>query len=132
LDVGDVVAGNYETTIYVIITTSDDWYINNAKVWYGTDANDLPVTKSSNPLRGKFPVNEDFVPSQTSITYTIDFNDIGETIEAGSSVYLSVHTNVEMEYLEDDEPMIRIESAWGEGTEIGGKAWGWYLQYEVQ
>lgn len=127
LDIGKVIIGNDEDTLFVTIETNKDWLMTNTKVFVGA-ADDIPVTKKGNPVRGKFTYKTDHAPFIGTFTYKILLADLGKEFV--------VATHADVVSIEKEKNKIIVtgeETAWGYGdATFDGNAWGWYLNYKVK
>lgn len=130
LVVGTVTIGNDDENIFVTFEVTGEWLMANTKVFLGTDASQIPVTKTGNPIRGKFTQDVTHNPYVTSFTHVFPIGDF----EPGDVLVIAAHSTVLiLEEVEGEMVIVRVETAWGEGENaFQGKAWGWYAMYTIQ
>ncbi len=130
LVVGTVTIGNDDENIFVTFEVTGDWWLANTKVFLGTDAAQIPVTKTGNPIRGKFTQDITHNPYVKSFTHVFPMGDF----EPGDVLVIAAHSTVIiLEEIEGEMVIVRDETAWGDGgNAFTGKAWGWWATYTVQ
>lgn len=128
--VGTVTIGNDDENIFVTFEVTGDWWLANTKVFLGTDAAQIPVTKTGNPIRGKFTQDITHNPYVKSFTHVFPMGDF----EPGDVLVIAAHSTVIiLEEIEGEMVIVRDETAWGDGgNAFTGKAWGWWATYTIQ
>lgn len=126
LVMGSVIVGNDNKNIYVTFKVFDYWWLNNTKVFLGTSPDQIPTTKTGNPVRGKFTVDVNHNPLVKIFTHVFP---LGKLVP-GDSVVIAAHADVlAYEKVNGSIVISREETAWGKGEgTFSGKAWGWYLK----
>ena len=125
IDVGDIIIWQDADYLYVQYVTTDGWYMTETHLDVAEALADIPQTKKNNPKIGKFAINEEHAPTQ-DVTYTFDWDS------DWSILYIAAHAVVQKDIslTQCTEPDWRIETAWGEGPDFGGKSWAMYIYYE--
>lgn len=128
--VGTVTIGNDDENIFVTFDVTGGWLLANTKVFLGTSASQIPVTKTGNPVRGKFTQDITHYPYVTTFTHVFP---IGNFVPGDLLVIAAHSTVIMLEEIEDQLVIVRSETAWGKGENtFSGKAWGWWATYTVQ
>jgi len=127
---GSVIIGNDGVNIYVTFKVFDDWWLDNTKVFLGTSPDEIPATKTGNPIRGQFTQDVDHNPSVKIFTHIFP---LGKFAPKNCAI-IAAHASV-LTYKKENGSNVttREEAAWGKGTgTFAGKAWGWYIKYVVK
>lgn len=124
LDVGDVMIWQDADYLYVKYVTVDGWTMWETHLHVAESADDIPQA-NGNPKVGKFDYKETH-DGVTEYTYMIPWGD------DWSILYIAAHAVVEkvVGYDAEGDPIIREETAWGEGPDFPGKNWAMYIYYE--
>ncbi len=120
IDVGTVTIRNDETSLYVTYSAAGSWGLTETHLSVATSLDDIPQTKSGNPIPGKFQYKTAYDPAITEFTYVIDS---GEWAEEGIELFIAAHAVVEWD---------GYETAWGDGLDFPGRNWATYFTYIVQ
>ncbi len=119
IEVGTVTIRNDETFLYVTYSTTGGWGLTETHLSVATSLDDIPQTKSGNPIPGKFQYKTEYDPTITEFTYVIDSGAWDDGIELS----IAAHAVVELD---------GYETAWGDGPDFPGRNWATYFTYIVQ
>ena len=129
LPVGEVCVQPYVDDLEVTYTTTGGWAMTETHLAVSTDA---PGTgewidegwqnRRGIPVPGRFPHSDAHDPPETSVTYTLWFDDLGAA--SGDTLYLAAHADVAMNR--------RSEGAWADGERfVDHGPWATYVTYLV-
>jgi len=124
IDAGTVTVWNDEDNLYVTYETGGGWSLVETHLEVAADLSDIPQTKSSNPIPGKFESSAEHEPGVTSYTYTIPLNGW----MPGMTLYIAAHAVV----VQEDGGTIITETAWGDGEDFLGANWATYMTYVIE
>ena len=71
IDAGTVCLSIDAGALNVTYSTTGGWELTEAHLWVGQTLDDLPQTKTGNPIPGKFPYNSGDITGLTSFTFSI-------------------------------------------------------------
>lgn len=130
LDVGMVNTTCDGTNLSVKYTTENGWTLNETHLAIAGDFTEIPTTKKGNPIPGQFDYSEEHPSGVAEFTYTIPLADLG--LEAGDTVYIAAHADVQQEVEGDEGIMLLEEGAWGAGDRFVTKGnWATYFTCEI-
>lgn len=122
-DVGDVQISHDEDTLYVTITTSGGWKMDDYAIDVGCALSDIPTTSSGNPKVGLFTYQSTFSSPRTAKEVAIPLSDITCLDACGEELVVAVHSNVKKGSV--------CETAWADGDGFPGASWATYVPYEL-
>ena len=118
IEAGTVNVSNDCQNIYVTYRMTEDWTLQETHLEVATSFEDIPVTKTGNPIVGHFTYKNGEFPSGTiTDTYVIPINGKNGT------VYIAAHANVSSHTLN--------EGAWAAGSSFPGQNWATYFTYDI-
>lgn len=104
--------------LIITYTTNDDWTIGITHLSVGNcDEDWVPLTRAGNPRIGHFEYTEPFSSSDTEVVYIISLEGLND------SFCFAAHAEV--------QGPTGGETAWAEGTQFPGKAWGMYVEVDL-
>ena len=120
ITVGEVWIWNDNENLYIKYQTNPPWYMTETHLYVG------PTLPPSLIKPGRFPYKHENLNSVLEDMYTIRLSELG--VESGDSVYVLAHADVVNIVTGDSE------TAWKEGTPIGGQGAGgaMYDTYQIQ
>lgn len=120
-----VISTTTEGKLLISVKTDDPWVFKAIHLYVGIKGN-LPVTKTGNPVPGKFPVISEFSDYQSAITYEFNLADI--TKDEKGCFIIALHADVYK--LDEFDIPTQTETAWANGERVVVKGnWATYLNY---
>ncbi|NQX76216.1 hypothetical protein [Gilvibacter sp.] len=106
--------------IYVTYTTISNWVIDETHLFIG-HRDDIPVNGSGNPRIGHFPYSASHYNDTNEVVYTIPKSAVPDCFT------LAAHSVVSK--IDSNGNTVVTETAWTEGTKIGGSNWAMATDY---
>lgn len=104
--------------LIITYTTNDDWSIGITHLSVGNcDEDWVPLTGSGNPRIGHFEYTEPFSSSSTEVVYIISLEGLNDNF------CFAAHAEV--------QGSSGGETAWAEGIQFSGNAWGMYAEVDL-
>ena len=121
LNAGNVLISSDAGNVYIEISLTDGWVLNESHLFAG-DSADLPLGTDGNPQIGLFPYTATH-NGETNYTYSIPLDSVGECFK------IAIHASVYL--LGQEGNVVQSETAWGEGDQIneGGGSWAMFFDY---
>ncbi len=109
------------STLYVRYTTVDGWVLGELHLEVAGSLEEIPQTRTGNPVPGRFSYKASFDPAEgvTSYTFLIPLDGLDGTL------YIAAHAEV---YRQTDAGILE-ETAWAEGQPFPGNNWAMYFTY---
>jgi len=118
---GSVIVENDADFLYVTYQATGNWRIKKTHLYVGA-CNGIPTNGAGNPMIGHFPLHGNHSnPSVSSYTYTISLDDL--------PACGCVAAHAEVVRLNDAGTVVQSETAWGQGSRIGGSSWAMKFDY---
>lgn len=140
-DVGDVLVWNDGENLYVTIA-GRGWCVGEAHLHVAADVNDIPQTRSGNPIPGRFDHKREGACTPGA-SKKVSLGSWGE----GTTLYIAAHAEV-FPWIENGDSCCPCppcgdlcdrcdcsgegETAWGAGSPFPGANWATYITYVVQ
>jgi len=119
IDAGTVTVSNNLTTLFVKVTASGDWFLNEAHLYAGLE----PPTDSA---PGLFPYKQTFEGENTKeANFAIPLEGLSAACD--TTVYVALHTEMKRP---NEDGGYQEETGWGEGTGFGTN-WAMYFAYTI-
>ena len=117
-DVGDIwVYGDYQH-VYIKINNMGNWKITELHIDVAETCDEIPQTRTGNPIPGKFDYKRTFNPAVSGIEW-IELDLQGYTSE--NTICIAVHAVVIQTC---GGRILNQETAWGQGHDFPGANWG--------
>ena len=118
IEAGTVNVSNDCQNIYVTYRMAGDWTLQETHLEIANAFEDIPMTKSGNPIVGHFTYKNDELSSGTTIdTHVIPINGKNGTLYIAAHANVSAHTP--------------NQGAWAAGTSFPGHNWATYFTYNI-
>ena len=92
IEVGTVKVWNDGTTLYIEYETEGDWKLTETHLHIATGKSDIPQTKTSNPIPGKFMAGDYYDPPVTEDAFEFGLSDMGWGKDV--KLYIAAHAVV--------------------------------------
>ncbi len=121
------------TNLEVTFATTGGWELSEAHLWIGNSLDDLPQTKSGNPIPGKFPYNSGSLAAGTaSHTFSIPLSNpiVNFSCPAADTIYyMAAHASVRKA---KGDGTYQTETGWSEGSPITSKGnWATFSTFSL-
>ena len=132
IDAGSVCMEVDSGALNVTYTTTDGWELTEAHLWVGQTLDDLPQTKTGNPIPGKFPYNSGDITGLTSFTFSIPLSNPLLNFACPSdpvTFLLAAHAAVRKS---NGDGTYQTETGWSDGSPITTKGnWATYSTFTL-
>ena len=121
IEAGEVTAKVNGSNLEVTFSTIDGWQLSEAHLWVGRSINDIPQTKTGNPIPGKFPYNSGALGGASTFTFNIPLDSTGLNFSCPADpveYYLAAHASVQKP---NGSGGYQTETGWSEGSPITSK-----------
>jgi len=122
---------NDSIILHVLYNITDPaWYLTEAHLAVATSLYDIPMTRTGNPIPGRFPYKAYGLWSQ-SYEFIVNLTEMfGLECPTETTLYIAAHAVVAK--VDEYGNIVRVETAWGEGTRFTSRGnWGMYFTYTV-
>jgi hypothetical protein len=121
IEAGSVTATVKGSALEVAFTTTDGWELTEAHLWLGNTLDDLPQTKTGNPVPGKFPYNSGNITGSTAYTFSIPLSSPTVNFSCPTEpviYYIAAHAALRKP---KGDGTYQTETGWSEGSPITSK-----------
>ncbi|MDN5310522.1 MAG: hypothetical protein PWP14_1916 [Methanolobus sp.] len=141
IEVGTVTVSSDIDNLTIKYETTDNWTLKNTSLHVATSYENIPKTKSHNPIPGQFDYKSENLPcGTTNLTYVVPISNENITL------FIAAHADVsktndkeagkkdrdkENKKDEGDNEDKGNEGAWAEGTAFSGNNWATYFTYDI-
>uniref|UniRef100_A0A7C5XJE1 Uncharacterized protein n=1 Tax=Ignisphaera aggregans TaxID=334771 RepID=A0A7C5XJE1_9CREN len=111
--------------------TDLEWYLTEVHLAVATSLDNIPKTKTGNPIPGLFPYKAEELWTQ-SYEITINLTEMFELTcpTDDTTLYIAAHAVVAK--VDEYGNIVQTETAWGQGTRFTNRgSWGMYFTYTV-
>ncbi len=125
IEVGNVEVWNDDYNLFVKFNiTADDWFLSATAVHVALFPQNIPQTKTGNPIPGKFAYKVTHSPYVTSYTYTIPL-----PATFGQQVAIATHANLVRVV---NGTVVQTETGWAGPNQFPGANWATWFWYTIQ
>jgi len=124
-------SSDYSIILHVKYEITDPkWYLTEVHLAIATSLDNIPKTKTGNPIPGQFPYKAEELWSQ-SYEITINLTEMfGLTCPTNTTLYIAAHAVVAK--VDEYGNIVQTETAWGQGTRFTNRgSWAMYFTYTV-
>lgn len=118
---GEVTSKVNGSNLEVTFTTVDGWQLSEAHLWVGRSPNDIPQTKTGNPIPGQFPYKSGTLAGVSTYTFNIPLNSTGLNFSCPAidvDYLMAAHASVRKP---NGSGGYQTETGWSEGSPITSK-----------
>lgn len=121
-----------QRTLSVTYNTVGGWSLSQAHLWVGASMDDLPETKTGNPIPGQFPHRAVNLNGATSYTFTIPLSNPAIRFScpnAATVYYFAAHAALQRS---NADGTLQTETGWADGSRITAKgSWATFSTFTL-